>query len=229
MIFVNSMSDLFHPDVPFGFVDHIINASYRAPQHTYLILTKRPERMQLYFESCAERGIPAALWMRHGLRLWLGVTAENQEQAEKRIPTLLQVPAALRFVSVEPMLSAVDLTSITIRQRINWVICGGESGPGARPMHPDWVRSLRDQCQDAGVPFFLKSWGEWEPSETVPWKDTAYHRVSDGSIASYLLGVKKHWWGGNDGDGKPLSVRVGKKAAGHLLDGLEWREMPHQM
>lgn len=210
-------NDLFHEDVPFEWVDRVINAAYSAPQHIYLILTKRPERMKLYFESCRERGIPAILWMRHGLKLWLGVTAENQEQADKRIPLLLQTPAAVRFLSCEPLLGPVNLQQIRDADAllfplsgeficdgineprpikhggINWIIAGGESGPGARPMHPDWARSLRDQCQAAGVPFFFKQFGEFREMRRY----NSWHLE-----------------------------RVGKKKAGRLLDGREWSEFP---
>jgi protein gp37 len=140
--------------------------------------------------------------------VWLGTTAENQEQADKRIPHLLQCPAAKRFVSVEPMLGQVELTKIiynnkahdclaTSSHRIDWVICGGESGPRARPMHPDWARSLRDQCKAASVPFFFKQWGAWKP-----WDN----------------------WTGDPA--KWPAERVGKKKAGSLLDGAEHKEYP---
>lgn len=158
---------------------------YRASQHTFMVLTKRPERMQHYFLSDRSNRIgPVDSYPPKNL--WLGVTAENQEMADKRIPILLQTPAANRFVSVEPMLGPVDLTQIvtgdreafdgpstldslagtewgalagctnTGFNRLDWVICGSESGPGRRPCDIEWVRSLRDQCVAAGVPFFLK-------------------------------------------------------------------------
>lgn len=185
-VFVCSMGDLFNDAVSFRFIDRVINAAFRAPQHTYLILTKRPDRMQHYFESCRERGIPAIIWMRHGLKLWLGVTCENQEQADKRIPILLQIPAVTRFVSVEPMLSAVYFTRAaiiecpvckdgkhwtnnpvpsscfkcghvrTVESKIDWCICGMESGPDRRSAQIDWIKSLKNQCVKAGIPFFLK-------------------------------------------------------------------------
>jgi protein gp37 len=156
--------------------------------------------------------------------IWLGVTAENQEQADKRIPILLQTPASVRFVSVEPMIGPVSLRwlsawdgmaikphpgSVTNEldglKCLDWVICGGESGPGARPMHPDWARSLRDQCQAAGVPFFFKQWGEWT-SEFPQWL----------SLASRAMAYQH---------GETF-YRVGKKAAGRLLDGKEHSEYP---
>ncbi len=162
-VFVCSMGDLFHGDVPFSHVDQVFNAAFHAPQHIYIILTKRPLRMQQYFESCRERGIPVLHWERHGLKLWKGVTAENQNRADKRIPILLQIPAKVRFVSVEPMLERIDLECFPETgcpsdhlDRLSWVICGGESGPNRRPAKTDWIRDLKDQCVNAGVPFFLK-------------------------------------------------------------------------
>lgn len=166
-------NDLFHEDVPFWFIDDFLDICERASQHTILVLTKRIERAYEYLESTSNR-IEAL----EKSGAWLGVTAENQEQADKRIPILLQIPAAVRFVSVEPMLSAVDLSQYLLPMRLcdghaawqcdddclyrpglNLVICGGESGPGARPMHPDWVRSLVLQCKNAGVPIFVKQMG----------------------------------------------------------------------
>ena len=209
-IFVNSMSDLFHEAVPDAWIDRIFAVMAHAPQHTFQVLTKRPERMRAYLtDSKAEERIAGELlahaskWGVTGTTLlaalgirqreeepervplplrnvWLGVTAEDQPRADDRIPIVLDTPAAKRFVSIEPMLGAVDLTELTIKKRVgehcfsalecdvdaaddewggailDWVICGGESGPDARPMHPDWVRSLRDQCAAAGVPFFMK-------------------------------------------------------------------------
>jgi len=188
-VFVCSMSDLFHPDVPGKFINEVWMVMRNASQHLFLVLTKRPERMLAWTDAAAM----AKAWPIDEIwpdNVWIGVTAENQQTADERIPILLQIPAAVRFVSVEPMLSAVNLTQITIDearyvnaltgehwlrdgfdkeleplQRIDWIICGGETGPGARPCHPDWIRSLRDQCQESGVPFFFKNWGQWFPRE----------------------------------------------------------------
>ena len=215
-VFVNSMSDLFHKDVPFEFVDQVFATMAWMQEHTFMVLTKRADRMEEFFN---EAGNPSR---RHILpNVWLGVTVENQKAADERIPLLLQTPAAVRFVSVEPMLRPVDITSYlnslyiignvpenTIYEPpLDWVICGGETGPGARPMHPDWVRSLRDQCQAAGVPFFFKSWGDWWPAE----KGRLYDIEKTRSIM---------WIDGQD------MLKIGKKAAGRLLDGVEWNEYP---
>lgn len=203
IIGVQFMGDLFHHDVPDSFIDSVFAIMALRPDHTFLILTKRATRMKQYCTGTSwQRLSKSAFDMGHEYLLgnfnvnqaleaceqifrlplpnvWLGVTAENQEQADKRIPILLQIPAAVRFVSVEPMLGPVDLRNLKYDgdildamageylstdgseayvpwNKLDWVICGGESGPRARPMHPDWVRSLRDQCVGAGVPFFFK-------------------------------------------------------------------------
>jgi len=167
--------------------------------------------------------------------VWLGTSVENQEQADKRIPHLLQTPAAVRFLSIEPLLGAIELSDVTRRadavqvlgkptlQGIDWIIVGGESGPGARPMHPDWARSLRDQCTAAGVPFFFKQWGEWGDdlgSYDGPALEPARVRYArpDGTLAEIGKGLLR--WNSS------MIYRVGKKAAGRVLDGREWNEMP---
>lgn len=173
-VFVCSMGDLFHEDVSRWMRFEVMDIILQAKQHTFLILTKRPANMKEFFEwyySKAGRTIETIK------NLWLGVTAENQQRADERIPILLQIPAAVRFVSVEPMLGPVDLSlsdgvdlSVSVGtglkpgksyliNSLDWVICGGETGPGARPMHPDWVRSLVLQCKNAGVPIFVKQMG----------------------------------------------------------------------
>lgn len=162
-VFVCSMSDIFHPDVPDEYIARVWETMNNASQHTFIVLTKRPQRMKEFLSRLGwyihdrENEPAEARWGgKYTLKnVWIGVTAENQARADERIPVLLQIPAAKRFVSVEPMLGPVDLSYFI--NSLDWVICGGETGPGARPMHPDWVRSLRDQCQKAGTPFFLKS------------------------------------------------------------------------
>lgn len=230
-VFVASMGDLFHSDVPWDFVWQVIEIIRQCPQHTFQILTKRPGMMEGFF-----RRVAANLWPLSNL--WLGTSIENQAAADERIPLLLRTPAAVHYVSVEPCLSAVDLTPYLpqvcavhncvhrggrdcLRPRddqptcLDWVICGGESGPGARPMHPDWARSLRDQCQAAGVPFFFKQWGAWTPDviqilECKP-GDKRFAKVRG-------PGLPREIW----------MARVGKKHAGNLLDGRAWQEFPVQ-
>lgn len=156
-IFVNSMGDLFHEDVDIGMLTRVFDVMYECKQHTFLILTKRPERIvPMLYEAHGD----GWRYMRKGnflKNVWFGVTAENQEQADKRTYILRNIPCSVRFVSVEPMLSPVTLEFFDYR--INWVICGGETGPGARSIKPEWIRSLRDQCSSAAVPFFFKGWG----------------------------------------------------------------------
>jgi hypothetical protein len=178
--------------------------------------------------------------------VWLGVSVENQQAADERIPLLLETPAAVRFLSCEPLLGPVSLEKwmpiykeaetlkeyangifqyerpgvpgwhrFSAKSKIDWVIAGGESGPGARPMHPDWARGLRDQCQAAGVPFFFKQWGEWAP---LSQNDGIWATDSKSCVRFSVDGKKEE-------GGWPLQ-RVGKKTAGRLLDGQTWDGMP---
>ena len=197
-IFVCSMGDLFHEDVPREWMFAVLATMAITPSHTYLILTKRPDHMrevlQEVYDAVPGGGWDFALWdqwrqktLAHdheqpGLPLpnvWLGVTAESQKTADERIPLLLDTPAALRFVSVEPMLTGVDLNERellchtwrrggTIGTYLDWVICGAETGPRARPMNYDWGRELRNQCQSVDIPFFFKKGnGGEEPPEDL--------------------------------------------------------------
>jgi len=240
-IFVNSMSDLFHESVPVEFIDRVFVVMAQAPLHTFQILTKRPERMRDYsrvlVSLCPKRrslrmrdsmykGHPAETlvcgtkpahigkfpWPLHNLHL--GVSIEDQQTADERIPLLLQTPAAVRFVSAEPLLGPIDLKLSTqssgLSTQIDWVIAGGESGPNARPMHPDWARGLRDQCRMVGVPFFFKQWGEW---------------LHESEFRAGLAEVGRASKRMEAGDGLQF-IRVGKKAAGNVLDGMRYREFP---
>jgi len=200
-VFVVSMGDLFHKDVSFDWILRIWSVMFYAIDHTFLVLTKRPERMAVFLNEWLPGAWQLALLEPYPgpfANVWLGITAENQQRADERIPLLLQCPAAVRFVSIEPMLGAVDLRTVkdtgwkdnprwhpgqpigtidtlnrirwpipvakgTVSRPLDWVIVGGESGPGARPMHPDWARSVRDQCQSAGVPFFFKQMSKRAP------------------------------------------------------------------
>ena len=190
-VFVNSMSDLFHESLPDEAIDRVFAVMALCPQHTFQVLTKRPERMRQWCErlqKMADDWAPHTVaktftasdvlnfrWMHETFgrgpafpntswplpNLWLGVSVENQETADSRIPELLRTPAALRFISYEPALGPLGdnlwwLWPKRCVTRIDWVIAGSESGPGSRPDHPDWFRSVRDQCQAAGVPFFMK-------------------------------------------------------------------------
>lgn len=231
--FVSDMADLFHPSVETAWLDRIFATMALCPQHLFLVLTKRPERMRDYIAALPKRRMDcdAGLdWCDWPLpNVWLGVTVESQGMAEARIPHLLETPAAVRFLSCEPLLGPLSLqwiatagtggldalhgeteereTGTTVTgARLDWVIAGGESGPKARPMHPDWARSLRDQCEAAGVLFHFKQWGEWIPAAMVGF--FGHERKPTVVMAPHAM------------------IRVGKAGAGHLLDGVEHRAVP---
>ncbi len=155
-VFVNSMSDLFHDDVPDEYIVDVARVMRIADWHTYQVLTKRPKRLV----SLLRGKLRAAAGKSH---IWWGVSVENRKHGLPRIDLLRSAPVAVRFLSVEPLLEDLGTINLT---GINWVIVGGESGPGARPMKAEWVRSIRDQCAEAGVPFFFKQWGGVRKSET---------------------------------------------------------------
>lgn len=229
MIFVCSMSDLFHENVPDTFIRDVFNRMCRASWHTFQVLTKRPKRMLSFVLSISARIHGSDIFLPLS-NVWLGVSVENQASADERIPILLQTPSAVRFVSCEPLLEAIDLAPclgfvptklwptltrdeakqwIDERNWLDWVIVGGESGPGARPMNPTWARNIRDQCQAADVPFFFKQWGAWYPNDAshpgfAEMKTDARHIIVDDMAFA----------------------RVGKKRAGRLLGGRTWNEMP---
>jgi protein gp37 len=171
-------------------------------------------------------------------RLWLGISASTQEELDAVVPALLAMPAAKRFLSLEPLLGPIDFLRAATNVGIDWVIVGGESGPNARPMHPDWVRSIRDQCQAAGVPFFFKQWGEWLPAQSddgepfidingvmraIPSDDDPSAQWPDPCVHVWRSGRVPN---SDDGYFCDASIRVGKKAAGRLLDGRTWDETP---
>ena len=147
--FVNSMSDLFHEDVPTQYIDQVFDVINQTPRHTFQILTKRAERMADYFE---EKDIPS--------NAWIGVTVEDREFGIPRIDYLRRISARIRFISMEPLLE--DLGELNL-DGIHWVIVGGESGPKARPMKPEWANNIRHQCHAQGASFFFKQWGGWGP------------------------------------------------------------------
>jgi len=147
--FVNSMSDLFQQGVPFSFVDQVMDVIQQTPRHTYQILTKRSKIMREYFET---RVVPA--------NAWLGISVEDKKYGKPRIKDLQAIKARTRFLSIEPLLE--DLGRISL-SGVHWVIVGGESGAGARPMEEDWVRNIKTQCERSKVDFFFKQWGAWGP------------------------------------------------------------------
>ncbi len=209
-VFVNSMSDLFHDQVPDSFIVQVFSVMARTPQHTYQLLTKRHGRMrsllnQPEFRTAVQSLSPDAGWPLKNL--WLGVSVEDQKRAALRIPALIDTPAWIRWLSCEPLLGPIDLSATDqdtlVDGGIDWVVVGGESGHGARPMHPDWARGLRDQCVDVGIPFFFKQWGEFAPM--VP-------SVAPGREIRAYPGA--------------LLRKAGKKLAGRELDGRTWDEFP---
>lgn len=251
MIFVNSMSDLFHEHVSHDFLRKVWEVMVGSPHHIFQVLTKRPERMQ---EWVSKHGVQIA-GGRPAKNVWLGVTVEDQRRADERIPFLLQTPAAVRFLSCEPLLEPVNLerhlnggkTSEEWRARalsgvdpygfrppyprIHWVIAGGESGPNARPIHPDWVRDIRDQCQKAGVPFFFKQWGEWfvpeDGAEACRVCGCTWHNACEGGCFWIEPGLCSNCVGKPVPDYRAVKFqRIGKKKAGRMLDGRTWDEMP---
>lgn len=249
LIFVCSMTDLFGEWVTDKWLDRMFTVMALTPQHTFQILTKHPDRMASY------------LFNRHGRlplpHIWLGVSVEDQKTANERIPALLRIPAAVRFVSCEPLLRPIWLKGqswsyfifthptpeLDEKTGLDWVIVGGESGTKARPMHPDWVRSIRDQCGAANVPFFFKQWGEWGPiaininmSEPVlrmfrsrtEWVNKAPSWMERGDTCVDLRGRQLQRGGDFEAAIYPVAIlrRLGKRKAGRLLDGREWNEIP---
>lgn len=214
-VFCASLADVFDNQVPVEWRGDLWALISQCQNLDWLMLTKRPQNIwnRLPLQHSLERLVKVPWpWP----NVWIGTTVENQEEADRRIPHLLRVPAAARFLSCEPLLGPIDLgrflragddgDDCIYSER--WVIAGGESGPGARPMHPDWARSLRDQCAAAGVPFHFKQWGSWCPrdedgSELVPISDCAFGTSTDEWMA-----------------------KVGKRAAGRLLDGVEHNGFP---
>lgn len=318
MIFWNAHGDLFHENVPDEWIDRVFAVCALTPQHTHQILTKRAERMRAYFDALTvgtslyrpyvhrpgwkapdPRDRDRVLLLKEGQswplpNVWLGVSVEDQKRADERIPHLLATPAAVRFLSCEPLLGPVNIepwlapdktcqgcddgegygnrcasdqiprdeqcpwkrsvqviiehgpfdaegmpTSVTSEvQTVDWVIVGGESGPGARPMHPDWARSLRDQCAAAGVSFFFKQWGEWrewddgsgdpEPEEVENDSETADAIYASAIRPAFITQDGRVFRRASLPEDEPcrLVERVGKKSAGRLLDGVEHNGMP---
>ncbi|MDD9738469.1 phage Gp37/Gp68 family protein [Marinovum sp. SP66] len=268
MVFVCAHGDLFHESVPNEWIDQVFAVMALSPRHTFQVLTKRPDRAREYllrlsswrlsfYIAAAARDLDKALvmeWLDNHCpplpNVWLGTSVSDQASADARIPELLATPAAVRFLSAEPLLGPICLTPIqpdppspyfaydALRGRevtigklsgptIDWIIVGGESGRNARPMHPDWARSLRDQCKHASVAFFFKQWGSWatvydRDAEDPDWRrcDQVTRETPKGRWLNLEGGHGFH------GDRVVRVSQVGKKAAGRLLDGREWSEVP---
>jgi protein gp37 len=232
-VFCASLADWLDDEVPLEWLKDLLVLIQETPHLDWLLLTKRPEnftRRIADVATCWQSSCELAVWWECGvfpLNVWLGTTVEDQPRAEERIPLLLSIPAKVRFLSCEPLLEPVDLAlgdpkhraASSYHAEIHWVICGGESGHGARPMHPEDARSLRDQCQAAGVPFLFKQWGECQPCDP-PGVINADDRLVDAE-GSPVKGKFVRFT-----DPEVWMRRVGKKAAGRLLDGREWNEFP---
>lgn len=302
-VFVNSMSDLFHPDVSDEFIDRVFAVMALAPQHVFQVLTKRPGRMREYLTRpavevrigleamamcmasiAATKGkskLGAGILLKGsdinpgGLatwplpNVWFGVSVEDQAAADERIPLLLETPAAVRWISAEPLLGPVDLESVlwpnkgghrvdVLRAgywnaagyryggpsaelgaerglftnhsdmvRLDWVVVGGESGPNARPMHPTWARSLRDQCAAAGVPYLFKQWGEFVSGSDAPCDlNFCYNNSTVGGWVNHEGGYSLGETARPTATDAAHVFRIGKKAAGRLLDGMLHDEYP---
>lgn len=241
-IFVCSMSDLFHPAIPFSFVKEIFDVMIANSHHIFQVLTKRPGRMDYFAKTYLDH------WPDN---VWAGTSVESQKYAP-RLDVLARVPAKVRFVSVEPLLGPVDLKPwlnptewVKYRMRvghleylpehgpIDWVIAGGESGPRARPMDPEWVRNLRDDCIDAQVPFFFKQWGTHSPffidlengwEDAAPDQQWMYERAI-GPGGNYIGRPRSQAITMMPG-GAMIKARQGTKDTGAMLDGEMWREFP---
>lgn len=241
-VFCASMADVFEglpeQDEHVGRLLALINDT---PHLDWLLLTKRPENIEPLLRRVSN-GTYGEVWnlRDHMPNVWLGTTVEDQQRADERIPVLLGIPAKVRFLSCEPMCGPVSFRMVVglmqrfnsspwgwhnwLNTQIHWVICGGESGAGARPMHPGWARSLRDQCAAGGVPFFFKQWGEWMVVEQLPATPEGRARKHSGEGYVDFTG-KLH-----PVDEAPLSSylvwKIGKKAAGRLLDGVLYGDFP---
>lgn len=202
-VFCASMADVFERRSELNAArERLWKLIQATPWLDWLLLTKRPQNI--------ERMVP---WDDEWpANIWLGTTVENQSLVEKRLPFLLKHPAAVRFLSCEPLLGKIDLRSWFRRRglnRIDWVIAGGESGPGARPMHPDWATNILHQCQEFEVPFHFKQWGHWVPAELVE---------EDHEAVPKLVTL---------GDARPVKMaRLSKKLAGRILEGATWDGVP---
>jgi protein gp37 len=225
LCFVNSMADLFHEDVPFAFIASVLYTVACTRRITYQALTKRADRMLEFFTSDYWKLYNESLrW--EIPNFWPGVSVESKRYLS-RLDQLRQIPAAVRMVSFGPLLE--DLGTVNL-QGIGWAIAEGETGKGARPMHPDWVRSLRDQCIAAGVPFFFKQWGDWgsyqEREHPRDGRLVMECFTREGAILGAAGGGKGMLDPGWREKGGAYMLRVGKKHSGAVLDGREWREFP---
>lgn len=274
-VFVNSMSDLFNEKVERRQIAQIFGVMALTQRHTYQVLTKRPQNLNWLRNLDSHRAVAEAFqvtgaWptcdMEHEWPLsnvWLGVSVESQHFADERIPLLLEAPAAVRFLSAEPLLGPINLqfmfnqrsglalNSLTGERSfsvppvdmylhsIDWVICGGESGPNARPMHPEWARSLRDQCLSAAVPFFFKQWGSWLPIVRHGFRpkqragalhELRMHRETECGEVDELV-YHAYPSDANDDNGRYWEMTWAPKhhVSQRYLDGRTWNEFPDEI
>lgn len=271
-VFCASLADWLDNEVPIEWLADLLFLIFKTPNIDWLLLTKRIgnwERLSIVYKFSAKTRYEDDFlsWLDFWIadveepkNVWIGITICNQQEADRDIPKLLDVPAKVRFLSIEPLLGDVVLQGLTSSEsmltsfyreylsregnksypyldnagKINWVIVGGESGSNARPMHPNWVRSLRDQCKTASVPFFFKQWGEWVP------RSSCYHTFADGKSCSDYDPKCEKWQSirlsheGQNGrylrnlsDGCDAYMqKVGKQFAGRLLHGIEYSQFP---
>jgi len=217
VVFVCSMGDLFHEDVTWEQRGDVWQAMYEAPQHTFLVLTKRPAEMRDWFVGYWQEAVATSDELVLS-NVYLGVSVETQDQMW-RVEELVKIPGK-HWVNFGPLLGPVTIPP-ELLARLAGVAVEGESGPGARPMHPDWARSIRTQCLEAGIPFTFKQWGEWKETLAVwPDPETRLAHFVDirGNLEAKDYSAMLH-------DPSPM-IRVGKKAAGRLLDGQLWNQWP---
>lgn len=251
-IFWNAHGDLFHEAVPVEWIDRAFAVMAMTPHHQHQVLTKRPDRMRGYLTQdrslaiCKQmdtlseptaaslEGVKALAERMPLPNVWLGTSVEDQTRADERIKHLLATPAAKRFLSCEPLLGEVDIfLEPGSTTGLHWVIVGGESGPGARPMHPNWVRTLRDQCEGAGIPFFFKQWGDWAPCSIGADGDLNPPMPLGNDIMGWMRWEQDHYRRPIKGEKVDtwfapglLAVPVGKRTAGNSLDGRTHMEFP---
>jgi len=214
-VFVCDVSDLFHESVPDEFISEVFGIMWVLPKTIFQVLTKRPERALQWAKKYELEKLKCK-------NIWIGVSVEDQQRADERIPLLLQIPAAVRFLSCEPLLGEIDLMkslreidyNITRNKRIDWLIVGGESGHGARPMNPDWVRALRNQCNAFNVPFLFKQWGHYAPLS------------SKGFFCIDETNSQQHESHSDHTEGMVWFEKRGKSKTGNLLDGVQHLNFP---